>query len=64
VTTNLETLWEVRARAATVLAETLVDDVAGGHTTGLSSLTKLLLDRYTKANAELNERLDARKEVA
>ena len=64
MTTSLETLWEMRRRAATLLAEALVEDVAGGYTADLTPLARSMLDQYIQANAELLERLDARKEVA
>lgn len=64
MTTSLEVLWEMRARAATILAETLVEDVASGSSADLTSLARSMLDQYINANAELNKRLNARKEVA
>jgi molybdenum-dependent DNA-binding transcriptional regulator ModE len=54
----------MRRRAATLLAEALVEDVAGGYTADLTPLARSMLDQYIRANAELNQRLDARKEVA
>lgn len=64
MTTSLETLWEMRRRAATLLAEALVEDFAGGYTADLTPFARSMLDQYIRANAELNERLDARKGVA
>lgn len=63
MTTSLETLWEMRRRAATLLAEALVEDVAGGYTADLTPLARSMLDQYIRANTALNKRLD-RKEVA
>jgi hypothetical protein len=54
----------MRARAATILAETLVEDVASGSSADLTSLARSMLDQYINANAELNKRLNACKEVA
>jgi hypothetical protein len=53
----------MRRRAATLLAEALVEDVAGGYTADLTPLARSMLDQYIRANTALNKRLD-RKEVA
>jgi hypothetical protein len=57
VTTGLDTLWEVRRVAATILAETIVEDVASGNTADLTSLARSLLNQYIDANAALKAAL-------
>ena len=57
MTTGLDTLWEVRRVAATILAETIVEDVASGNTADLTSLARSLLNQYIDANAALKAAL-------